>query len=207
MPASRQTIVEHLRTATSSSMLDGKCARRVGGLPMPRPEPGSSGIVALRMAKDQRREMDRPLRPQTSPLADCTARAAEKIARDDEMKIAVREMLAEARKKTARYLAGGSGTRSYATRSPRSENQKNSDDVHIQNGRECACCCEEAARWHAEDARAPETAPQLLAEYLRATKPMQTFRAEIDEGTRESLRASRAAESANAPLGTSEAKQ
>lgn len=44
---------------------------------------------------------------------------------------------------------------------------------------------EEAARWHAEAARAPERAEQLLAEYRERYRIDEKFRREIDDGARQ----------------------
>jgi acyl transferase domain-containing protein len=44
---------------------------------------------------------------------------------------------------------------------------------------------EEAGRWHATAAHAPEKAEQMLREYRQRYKTDPAFRAEIDEGARQ----------------------
>jgi hypothetical protein len=44
---------------------------------------------------------------------------------------------------------------------------------------------EEAAKWHAENARDPERAAALLAEYRERYRTDAAFRAEIDAGARQ----------------------
>jgi hypothetical protein len=65
---------------------------------------------------------------------------------------------------------------------------------------------EEAAKWHADAAGAPEKAPQMLTQYLARYKTDARFRAEIDADARQSLEQAARLKARTLPLGTSEGR-
>jgi hypothetical protein len=182
--------------------------RGPGRPPLGGPGAGPTPFVMIRMTKDQKQQME-----QAAAAADLSAseilRLAleEKLARDEEMKTAVPEMLAEARKMKPQGVSRAAWNAIVRDQIAKIGNPKKTLMMFTSEQDARRILMEEAATWHAEAAGAPETAPQLLQQYCLRYKRDPTFRKEIDAGARESLARAERLKRRTLPLGSSKAQQ